>query len=165
MSRQAVCGMYKRASEKINRESEIVVLNSDIINYHVLGYDVAYIRDKVAILVGDITTSEIRNIINSNDDFVSEVLNKKVNTVSSMLIDGCSMQDIIVALKFKEIQPTDIMLNTIIELAVEKIINNKCTDILARAFSITENREIIKDTIDKFNLNISFKDISRVLNS
>ena len=165
MSRQAVCGMYKRAYNQLENNKNIIILTSDIINLKCIGYDCKQIKDILSKDKENLTLTDIKNVLLENSEYLSVVRNEKINHISRLIDNGSDLDDIKGYLTFKGNKPSDNELFTLIYCASNKLIELKATEILAKTFSITENREMLKKSIEKFSLDITMRDIGKELNS
>ena len=87
-----------------------------------------------------------------------------VNIAYSGFVADKTMHDIIKSLEFKGVKPTSKKLDYIMNKVVTRVVNEKCAEVLAHTLSTTGDRDLVRSTISKFNLDITFKDIGKVLN-
>ena len=71
---------------------------------------------------------------------------------------------LIYQLSYKNEKPTKKAINNLIKVATIALINDRASDILARVYSVSEDRELIKDIIAGFELNTSYREVSKFLN-
>ena len=166
MTRQAVCGMYKRATNKnsVSHNRDLVLSTTDIVNYFAIGKDDKEIKTILQNHNVVISNSEISRIINENQKYIIDVKQDQLNIVKGAIL-SCDAYDIILnKLTYKEVKPSDGVINNMIKLATASIINDRASDILARVYVIKEDKSLIKDFIGNFKLSISYTSISKHLN-
>jgi DNA-binding transcriptional MerR regulator len=167
MSRQAVCGMYNRSTsdESLNRNKEVIAVTSDIINYKALGLTIKRIKDILDKNNYNISFNKLSDILNNNSELMNVVKEEQVNKVAVMLSRNTEIDNIVNSLEYKGEKPTTVVLKEIIEDATALLINKRATEILAKTYSLTEDRMILKNIISKYKLDITFRDIGSVLNN
>lgn len=161
-SRQAVCGLYNRATseEQQGKNIDNVILRTDIVNYTSIGLTETQIKE----LLTDVSNYKISEVINNSKDYLAELENEHVNTVKNILINSEDIGIIKSKLQYKNSMPTDEKIKQLIELATQNIIRDNTTTILVHILKITDDRELINNIIKKFNLDIKSKDINNSLN-
>lgn len=166
MTRQAVYGMYKRATsnEEINKSKELMLLTNDIINYTALGLNYKEIKNRIAQRKIDVKLADIKRIVVENEAHIKSVELNNIRKASNLLKDGLDFEEIRMKLHFKGELPSKKVTNIIIEKATEIMIFEAITEILANVLSTTDNKDIIKSISAKFNIDITSRDLSKILN-
>ena len=166
MSRQAVHGMYKRATDAdtVMHNREIVLASRDIVNYFTIGKEDTQIK---SLLLKDgykLSISEINKAISDNVKYIKEVKDDQFNRVKLAILSGAEYSSIVNKLKYKDVEPTEAVVDALIKLATISIMNNKSAEILAKVYSIKEDKQLIRDIISSFSLRVSSSDIGKYLN-
>ena len=166
MSRQAVCGMYNRltSDEASKHTKELMILTSDIINYAAIGYKTSNIKEFIIDKIDKITLKEIDETIESNKEYMNEIFNNHVNIMKTLLNDGEMLDEIVDRLSYNSVKPTNNCLDKMISIATEQLVKEASTEVLARVFSSSGNRAAIKRVITEHNLDITFRDIGKIIN-
>lgn len=166
MSRQAVCGLYNRATadDAVEANKELVVKSADICKYASLGLNSKSIKTLVDSDKLKISVNKIDDILIKSVDHLGNIEEDMVNIAYSGFVADKTMHDIIESLEFKGVKPTSKKLDYIMNKVVTRVVNEKCAEVLAHTFSTTGDRDLVRSTISKFNLDITFKDIGKVLN-
>lgn len=166
MSRQAVYGMYTRAttSDSINHNRDIVLATTDVIKYYMIGKDTATIKNILANNNIKLTVSDINNIIRDNNNYINDIRFDQIKITKASIINGDDLETLVYQLSYKNEKPTKRAINNLIKVATKTLINDRASDILARVYSISEDRELIKDIISGFELNTSYREVSKFLN-
>jgi DNA-binding transcriptional MerR regulator len=159
--------MYNRSTsdESLNRNKEVIAVTSDIINYKALGLTIKRIKDILDKNNYNISFNKLSDILNNNSELMNVVKEEQVNKVAVMLSRNTEIDNIVNSLEYKGEKPTTVVLKEIIEDATALLINKRATEILAKTYSLTEDRMILKNIISKYKLDITFRDIGSVLNN
>lgn len=166
MTRQAVCGMYKRATNKnsVNHNRDLVLSTTDIVNYFVIGKDDKEIKEIMQNHDVEISNREISSIINENQKYIMDVKMDQFRMTKIAIFNGDDYDIILNKLTYKGVKPSDGVVNNVIKLATASIINDRASEILARVYTIKEDKSLIKDIIESFKLSVSYTSIIRYLN-
>lgn len=167
MTRQAVYGMYKRATsdDLLEHNKLLILITNDIMNYNALGLSDKQIQEILLPLDDKIKVSEVHQIVVSNSDYMIDIRDEQVKRIMNAIENGHSIKDITNSLSFKNQIIKQSKLNELIKIASDRLVEKYATQVLAKVFNTTEDRDAVKHTIDKFNMNISFKDIGKIINN
>ena len=166
MTRQAVCGMYNRATEpdKIIHNRDLMLAVNDIVNYFTLGKEAACIKEILANNNYSFSVSEIESIINGNSKYIKDIKEDQLKRVKIAILNGDDYSDIIDKLSYKNVKPNEYVINDMIKLAASTIINDRAVEVLAKVYTINENKALVKDIVQSFKLNASYSSVSKYLN-
>lgn len=166
MSRQAVCGLYNRATsdEAVKNNLELVLKRTDICKYAALGLNSKSIKKIVEGEEFNISIGKIDSIIKENTDYMGEIEDDMINTMFNGLESSKSMCSILEELEYKGVKTTSKKLDYLLDKVVTKIINKRCTEVLAKTFDATGDRDLVRKMISRFNLDLTFRDIGKELN-
>lgn len=166
MSRQAVCGMYNRATsdEAISKYKDLILATNDILSYHLIGLSNKTIKSIMANNEIELPLSVIDNIIKEHSVTIEQMTKNQVFKVISLINNEQDLEDIKESLSYKGETPTNKRLNNLIELSSLYMIYESACKSLAKVMNLTENKALIKKVINKLNLEISLKDIESELN-
>lgn len=166
MSRQAVCGMYNRATsdEAISKYKDLILATNDILNYHIIGLTDKTIKSIMANNEIELPLSVIDNIIKEHSVTIEQMTKDQVFKVISLINNEQDLEDIKESLSYKGETLTNKRLNNLIELSSLYMISESACKSLAKVMNLTENKTLIKKVINKLNLEISLKDIESELN-
>lgn len=164
MSRQAVNGMYKRATDIYNTANDTNILNSitDICKYYALGLSVQKIKDILSSNGINISTFKLNDILKNNTDYIQDINIDNIDTIIKCIKDKLSIEEIQSSLQFKGIKATDKQLNTLLELASIKIIDSEVYKLLGEIMQITNSKSLINSIVDNYSINIKSKEIANV---
>lgn len=167
MSRQAVYGMYNRATsdEAISKYKDLILATNDILSYHILGLSNKVIKGIMANNEIELPLSVIDNIIKEHNVTIEQMTKDQVLKVISLINNGQDLEDIKDSLSYKGETPTNKRVNSLIELSSLYMISESACKSLAKVMNLTENKALIKKVINKINLGISLKDVESELNN
>jgi DNA-binding transcriptional MerR regulator len=167
MSRQAVCGMYKRtiANDTLNKNKELILLTNDICHWSAIGLNSKEIKDELAKYDYDVTIRKIDNIIENNSETIETIREKLTEYVSELLNNNSELDNIIRAISFKRVKPKNKELMDIIEKATMTLVKDSVTTVLANVYSITERKNLIKSISETCGLDITVGDVVKQLNA
>ena len=123
MSRQAVCGMYKRATsdDAINNNRNIILATTDIVNYSALGMPESIIKETLNNRGIDVSLNKVKSILKDNSNYLDEIYNELLKRMSWYIEHGYDLEDIKSKLQFKGVKPTESLLKSLIYSYHEKI--------------------------------------------
>lgn len=161
MSRQAVCGMYNRATsdEVIKKNKEIILTTEDVINYSLLGLDSASIKEILSNMGYEITISDIKHILDDNAEYLKAVEAEQVNKVVKGVKNGNDADEIRNRITYKSVVVTDSRFKKLIKLAAEYMIYEQGKRVLTSIYNTTDDKALVKNIIADHNMNITMKDI------
>lgn len=164
MSRQAVCGMYNRAtSDKIiSKNKELILTTEDIVNYNSIGLTSSEIKAVLDKLGYNITISDIDYIIDINIEYKKSIEMELVQKIIKGLKIGNDIAEIKSTITYKGIGVTDSKLKSLIKISAEQMIYEQSKKVLASVYNATDNRSLVKDIIVEHNMNITMKDIESI---
>lgn len=160
MSRQAVCGMYNRAtSDKVICKNKTLILaTEDIVRYRCLGLSAKEIKG-VASISNELSISDIESILSANDEYAEIVTKEYINKVTKCIELGMEALTIKDCLTYKGVQVTESMFKELLKKSTEALMNKECISILSRLYNVTSNKALVKEIIAENNMNITMKDI------
>ncbi len=161
MSRQAVCGMYNRATsdETINKNKELILTTEDIVNYNSIGLSNSNIKEVLDKQGYSITASDIEYILSINTEYSKSVEMELVQKVVRSLRVGNDIIDIERNITYKGICVTSNRLKVLIKLAAEQMIYEQSKKVLASIYNATDDKALVKNIIAEHNMNITMRDI------
>lgn len=160
MSRQAVHGMYNRtvASDNSNRQKNIILSTSDILNYYCLGIT----EDKIkGLLEFDMKVADIKRVILENPDNITCIRKTQINRIITSIINGADINDIKKSLAYKCISIEDKVFNKLIEKASETYIRESVALNILSIYNMSNDRQLTKKLIDKFNINMNISELGK----
>lgn len=166
MSRQAVCGMYNRATsdEVINKNKELILTTEDIVNYNSIGlsnYEIKEVLDKLGY---SITLSDIEYILSINTEYRKSVEMELVQKIIRGLKLGNEIAEIKEKVTYKGLSITDNKLKTLLKISAEQMIYEQSKKVLASIYNATDDKTLVKDIIAEHNMNITMRDIESAEN-
>lgn len=166
MSRQAVCGMYNRATsdEVINKNKELILTTEDIVNYNSIGlsnYEIKEVLDKLGY---SITLSDIEYILSINTEYKKSVEMELVQKIVRGLKIGNEIAEIKEKITYKGLSVTDNKLKSLLKISAEQMIYEQSKKVLASIYNATDDKALVKDIIAEHNMNITMKDIESAEN-
>lgn len=166
MSRQAVCGMYNRATsdEVINKNKELILTTEDIVNYNSIGlsnYEIKEVLDKLGY---SITLSDIEYILSINTEYKKSVEMELVQKIVRGLKIGNEIAEIKEKITYKGLSITDNKLKALLKISAEQMIYEQSKKVLASIYNATDDKALVKDIIAEHNMNITMKDIESAEN-
>lgn len=166
MSRQAVCGMYNRATsdEVINKNKELILTTEDIVNYNSIGlsnYEIKEVLDKLGY---SITLSDIEYILSINTEYKKSVEMELVQKIIRGLKLGNEIAEIKEKVTYKGLSITDNKLKTLLKISAEQMIYEQSKKVLASIYNATDDKTLVKDIIAEHNMNITMRDIESAEN-
>lgn len=166
MSRQAVCGMYNRATsdEVINKNKELILTTEDIVNYNSIGlsnYEIKEVLDKLGY---SITLSDIEYILSINTEYKKSVEMELVQKIIRGLKLGNEIAEIKEKVTYKGLSITDNKLKALLKISAEQMIYEQSKKVLASIYNATDDKALVKDIIAKHNMNITMRDIENAEN-
>lgn len=166
MSRQAVCGMYNRATsdEVINKNKELILTTEDIVNYNSIGLSNCEIKEVLNKLGYSITLSDIEYILSINTEYRKSVEMELVQKIIRGLKLGNEIAEIKEKVTYKGLTITDSKLKTLLKISAEQMIYEQSKKVLASIYNATDDKALVKDIIAKHNMNITMRDIESAEN-
>lgn len=166
MSRQAVCGMYNRATsdEVINKNKELILTTEDIVNYNSIGlsnYEIKEVLDKLGY---SITLSDIEYILSINTEYKKSVEMELVQKIIRGLKLGNEIEEIKEKVTYKGLSITDNKIKALLKISAEQMIYEQSKKVLASIYNATDDKALVKDIIAKHNMNITMRDIENAEN-
>lgn len=166
MSRQAVCGMYNRATsdEVINKNKELILTTEDIVNYNSIGlsnYEIKEVLDKLGY---SITLSDIEYMLSINTEYKKSVEMEIVQKIIRGLKLGNEIAEIKEKITYKGLSITDSKLKTLLKISAEQMIYEQSKKVLASIYNATDDKALVKDIIAEHNMNITMRDIENTEN-
>lgn len=166
MSRQAVCGMYNRATsdEVINKNKELILTTEDIVNYNSIGLSNCEIKEVLNKLGYSITLSDIEYILSINTEYKKSVEMELVQKIIRGLKLGNEIAEIKEKVTYKGLSITDNKLKALLKISAEQMIYEQSKKVLASIYNATDDKALVKDIIAEHNMNITMKDIESAEN-
>lgn len=166
MSRQAVCGMYNRATsdEVINKNKELILTTEDIVNYNSIGLSNCEIKEVLNKLGYSITLSDIEYILSINTEYRKSVEMELVQKIIRGLKLGNEIAEIRAKITYKGLSVTDNKLKSLLKISAEQMIYEQSKKVLASIYNATDDKALVKDIIAEHNMNITMKDIESAEN-
>ena len=161
MSRQAVCGMFNRATsdDAISKNRELILTTADIVNYNCLGLNNNEIRDVLNKLGYSIVLSDIEYILSINSEYKKSVEMELVQKIVKGLKVGNEVSEIKSKLAYKGLTVTEQKLKALIKIAAEQMIYEQSRKVLSSIYNATDDKTLVKDIIAEHNMNITMRDI------
>lgn len=167
MSRQAVCGMYNRATsdETISKNKELILTTEDIVNYNSIGLSDTNIKEVLDKQGYSITVSDINYILSINTEYSKSVEMELIQKIIRSLRVGNDIIDIKRNITYKGICITNNKLKTLIKSAAEQMIYEQSKKVLASIYNATDDKALVKSIIAEHNMNITMRDIESTNNN
>ena len=167
MSRQAVCGMYNRATsdETISKNKELILTTEDIVNYNSIGLSDTNIKEVLDKQGYSITVSDINYILSINTEYSKSVEMELIQKIVRSLRVGNDIIDIKRNTTYKGICITSNKLKTLIKSAAEQMIYEQSKKVLASIYNATDDKALVKSIIAEHNMNITMRDIESTNNN
>ena len=162
MTRQAVYGMYQRASsdEAVKKNMELVLVSNDIITYNILGYTDRQIVDILKESNSNITLKDVEYTIDINEEYSAKVEAEMVKHIAHGFRLGWGLDRIADKwLKYKNRPITPSKLRVLAGKATELLILLETRRVLKDVYNATEDKDLIKCIIAENNIGLSIKDI------
>lgn len=162
MSRQAVCGMYCRLTEKNeeNKDIKMIVFRVDIINFHLIGLTNEEIRELLKKRYDvELTAYNIQSIIDSKEGYLKRVSDEKVEKIATHIMDVNSSNTIVDILKYKGIKPKERVVKEFTIKAVNQLMRQQAIKIASNIVDETGSSSIIKQINKMYKFNITLKEI------
>ena len=161
MSRQAVCGMYNRASKKReslgNPEAEVII--NDILRYSALGLNENRALDIVKRVYDSNKVNELGKRIWNRVDEYDKIMNMNTKWTKEILRQKGEIYDIEKALEYKGVKPTKKKLNFYIKEAYTSLLREEAIKNLKEIYSITEDKKLLMDLINNTDVVINIKEV------
>lgn len=161
MSRQAVCGMYRRLTEKSeeNKDIKMIVFRVDIINFHLIGLTNEEIRELLKKRYEvEFTAYNIQSIIDSKEGYLKRVSDEKVEKIANHIMDVNSPSTIVDILKYKGIKPKERVVKEFTIKAVNQLMRQRAVEIASNIVDETGSSSIIKQINKMYKFNITLKE-------
>lgn len=167
MSRQAVCGMYNRATsdETISKNKELILTTEDIVNYNSIGLSDTNIKEVLDKQGYSITVSDINYILSINTEYSKSVEMELIQKIIRSLRVGNDIIEIKRNITYKGICITNNKLKTLIKSAAEQMIYEQSKKVLASIYNATDDKALVKSIIAEHNMNITMRDIESTNNN
>ena len=166
MSRQAICGMYKRltSEDNVKNNFNLMVSTVDIVNYSVIGLDAYRIKDILVSRNIDLSLINIKNTLADNASSMHDFYTEMLRVVSSKIRLGEDLESIRTALAYKGEKPTEsVMKALLLDYATLEIRENAARTV-AKIYNLTDDKTLVKKINTKFNLDVSSKDLGKIIN-
>ena len=167
MSRQAVCGMYRRLTEKSeeNNDIKMIVFRVDIINFHLIGLTNEEIRELLKKRYDvEFTAYNIQSIIDSKEGYLKRVSDEKVEKIANHIMDVNSPSTIVDILKYKGIKPKERVVKEFTIKAVNQLMRQRAVEIASNIVDETGSSSIIKQINKMYKFNITLKETKGIEN-
>lgn len=165
MSRQAVCGMYRRLTEKSeeNKDIKMIVFRVDIINFHLIGLTNEEIRELLKKRYDiEFTAYNIQSIIDSKEGYLKRVSDEKVEKIANHIMDVNSPSTIVDILKYKGIKPKERVVKEFTIKAVNQLMRQQAIKIASNIVDETGSSSIIKQINKMYRFDITLKEIKNI---
>ena len=161
MSRQAVCGMFNRATsdEAIAKNKVLILTTVDIVNYNSIGLNNNEIKEVLDRLGYSITLSDIEYILRINTEYKKSIEMELVQKVIKGLKVGNEITEIKSQITYNGLTVTDSKLKALIKIAAEQMIYEQSRKVLSSIYNATDDKSLVKGIIAEHNMNITMKDI------
>ena len=161
MSRQAVCGMYNRATsdENIVKNKELILTTVDIINYNCIGLSNSEIKETLNKLGYRVSLSNIEYTLNINKEYKKSIEMLIIKKIIKGLKSGNGINEIKSNITYNGLFVTDSRLKALMKLTAEQMINEQSKKVLASIYNATDDKSLVKDIIAEHNISITMKDI------
>jgi DNA-binding transcriptional MerR regulator len=165
MSRQAVNGLYKRATSDKEKEKSwhTVIRTNDICFYNALGYSAKEIKLLIQADGFNLSIAKITELIDSNKDHVEQIESTLVDSIEQGIKNKEAVESLMDATKFREVTVKSKKWNELLARATKQYINDKITEALADVIDITNDRDLVRSMIKEYNINVSFMEIGKKL--
>lgn len=161
MSRQAVCGMYNRATsdENIVKNKELILTTVDIINYNCIGLSNSEIKETLNKLGYRVSLSDIEYTLNINKEYKKSIEMLIIKKIIKGLKSGNGIDEIKSNITYNGLFVTESRLKVLMKLTAEQMINEQSKKVLASIYNATDDKSLVKDIIAEHNISLTMKDI------
>lgn len=161
MSRQAINGLYKRATsdKEVEKNIQTVLNTTDICYYSTLGYTVKEIKEIIQTEEFDLSLGKISDILDVNTELLSSIEKSLIDKIKVELQENKSIDEIKQNIKFKGVNIKDKKWDEFISKSADAYIDDSIIDSLARLLKITDNRDLVRSKLKKYELDTSMKEI------
>ena len=161
MSRQAVGGMYNRATsdENIVKNKELILTTVDIINYNCIGLSNSEIKETLNKLGYRVSLSDIEYTLNINKEYKKSIEMLIIKKIIKGLKSGNGIDEIKSNITYNGLFVTDSRLKALMKLTAEQMINEQSKKVLDSIYNATDDKSLVKDIIAEHNISITMKDI------
>ncbi len=137
----SIHGIYKRASTK---QKDVM----DILRIYARGYNISETKEIYKELTGDDKSYyAVRKIVNDNQESIDKILNA-MGVIAIKCIDSkMSLEEISNELTYKGVVIKEKYLKDVICWAYDKIIRNNNIKLIAEAYELTGDNDVVKDLI------------------
>jgi len=160
MSRQAVCGMYNRATSEdaVTKNKNLILSTSNILNYYCIGLA---LEDIKAIIGMNITISDIKKVIKDNTDNINTIRKTQLTKIVTSIKNGADINDIKRSMAFKGIQIDSKVFNKLVEMASEAYVKEAISYKIMNIYNMSNDKQLTKKLMNKFNINMSISELGR----
>lgn len=161
MSRQAVCGMYQRATsdEAIKKNTDIILTACDICKYKSLGLSSKQIKSIMTNAGYSLTMSDIEYILEINNEYIERINNELVSRIIKSITKGSEAVEIKQMLSYNGVVITDSRFKSLMRQATQQMLNRAVTSVLYKVYTSTDDKGLIKDILSDINSDMTIKDI------
>ena len=165
MSRQAVNGLYKRATsdKEMEKNWNTVVKTNDICFYHALGYNTKDIKDLMLEDDFDISLGRINEILKDNEDHITEIEQSLVDEIERGISNKDNLDEIIKRTKFKDMGVKSKKWEILLSRASKQYVKDKIVQALADLVDVTNDRDLIREMMKEYNVETTFREIGQKL--
>ena len=160
MTRQAVCGMYSRATsdKSITKAKNLILVTSDILNYYCIGLSTEDIKELLSV---DVSIADINKTIKSNAENINTIRKNQLNKIVNSIVNGADINDIRKILSFKGIQIDEKVFNKLVEMASETYVMEAIAGNILNIYNMSNDKKLTKKLMDKFNIHMNFSELGR----
>lgn len=163
MSRQAINGLYKRATsdKEVEKNIQTVLNTTDICYYSTLGYTVKEIKEIIQTDSFDLSINKISEILDNNKDLIENIEKSIVEKIKQGINDKKSIDDMIQSLRFKGISVKNKKWEYLLDKAADWFIDDSINKSLIHLLDVTDNRGLVREKMKKHGLGSSIRDLSQ----
>lgn len=138
---KSIHNIYKRA---VKKEEDVM----EVIQIYARGYNISETKEIYKQLTGDDKSYyAVRKIVNDNQESIDKILNV-MGVIAIKCIDSkMSLEEISNELTYKGVVIKEKYLNDVICWAYDKIIRNNNIKLIAEAYELTGDNDVVKDLI------------------
>jgi hypothetical protein len=161
MSRQAVCGMYQRATsdEAIKKNTDIILTACDICKYASLGLSSKQIKSIMTNAGYSLSMSDIEYILEINKQYIEKMDSELVSKIIKSITKGSEAAEIKQTLSHNGVTITDSKFRNLMIEATKQMLNKEVASVLYKVYTSTDDKGLIKDILSDINSDMTIKDI------
>lgn len=158
-SRQAISGLYKRATETLKTDKESQIRVCDIVNLYCICDSATQVYNELQRLGINITYRQILNVINKETKYIESVKRTIIANLESQLDSLSDIKDAIKSVEYRGVQISKKKFDEYFEQACIVHIRMRISSQLAKVYKLTSSKEMVKNIGESFNVGVRTADL------